>query len=60
MGKVKKHAPEQIVNILRQVEMAISNGKTTPSGSFGTSRGETFKTRCGGMPLSSMPKTPGE
>jgi hypothetical protein len=31
MGKARKHTPEQIVNILRQIEVAMSNGKTTPS-----------------------------
>ena len=30
MAKGKKHAPEQIVNVLRQIEVAIANGKTTP------------------------------
>ena len=29
MGKVKKYSPEQIVNLLRQIEVAIANGKTT-------------------------------
>jgi hypothetical protein len=26
----KKYKPEQIVNLLRQIEVAIANGKTTP------------------------------
>jgi transposase-like protein len=30
MGKAKKHSPEQIVNILRQIEVAGANGKTHP------------------------------
>jgi putative transposase len=30
MARGKKHAPEQIVNVLRQIEVAIANGKTTP------------------------------
>jgi transposase-like protein len=30
MGKARKHTPEQIVNIRRQIEVAISNGKTAP------------------------------
>lgn len=30
MGKARKHTPEQIVNILRQIEVAVSNGKTAP------------------------------
>ena len=33
MGKAKKHTPEQIVNILRQIEVAVSNGKTAPMAS---------------------------
>ena len=30
MGKARKHTPERIVNILRQVEVAVANGKTHP------------------------------
>ena len=30
MGEAKKHTPEQIVNILRQIEVANANGKTQP------------------------------
>jgi transposase-like protein len=30
MGKAKKYTPEQIVNMLRQIEVGISNGKTHP------------------------------
>ena len=30
MGKAKKHSPEQIVNLLRQIEVAVSSGRTTP------------------------------
>jgi len=30
MGKAKRHSPEQIVNILRQIEVGIANGKTHP------------------------------
>jgi len=33
MGKARKHTPEQIVNILQQIEVATSNGKTTPAAS---------------------------
>ena len=29
MARGKKHTPEQIVNVLRQIEVAIANGKTT-------------------------------
>ena len=28
MSKARKHTPEQIVNILRQIEVAVANGKT--------------------------------
>ena len=30
MARGKKHTPEQIVNLLRQIEVAVANGKTTP------------------------------
>ncbi len=30
MGRGKKHTPEQIVSLLRQIEVAVANGKTTP------------------------------
>ena len=30
MARGKRHTPEQIVNVLRQIEVAIANGKTTP------------------------------
>ena len=30
MGKARKHTPEQIVNILRQIEVAVANGKVHP------------------------------
>ena len=33
MGKVRKHTAEQIVNLLRQIEFAVANGKTTPAAS---------------------------
>ena len=29
MARRKKHSPEQVVNLLRQVEVAVANGKTT-------------------------------
>jgi hypothetical protein len=29
MARGKRHNPEQIVNVLRQIEVAIANGKTT-------------------------------
>jgi putative transposase len=28
----KKYKPEQIVSLLRQIEVAVANGKTTPEG----------------------------
>jgi len=31
-GTRKKHSPEQIVSLLRQVEVAVANGKMTPAG----------------------------
>ena len=30
MAKARKHTPEQIVNNLRQIEVAVANGKTHP------------------------------
>ena len=30
MARGTKHSPEQIVNVLRQTEVAIANGKSTP------------------------------
>ena len=33
MANPRKHTPEQIVNILRQIEVAISYGKTAPAAS---------------------------
>ena len=30
MAKGKKHTPEQIVSLLRQIEVAVANGKATP------------------------------
>ena len=30
MARRTKHTPEQVVNLLRQIEVAIANGKTTP------------------------------
>jgi|SRR5580698_6727825 Transposase len=31
MARGKKHAPERVVSLLRQVEAAVANGKTTPA-----------------------------
>jgi putative transposase len=33
MARGKKHTPEQIVSLLRQVEVAVSSGKTTAQAS---------------------------
>jgi transposase-like protein len=30
MAKGERHTPEQIVSLLRQIEVAVANGKTTP------------------------------
>ncbi len=30
MARGKKHNAEQVVNLLRQIEVAVANGKTTP------------------------------
>ena len=30
MGRAKKYSPEQIVNMLRQIEVGVANGKTHP------------------------------
>jgi hypothetical protein len=29
MARGKRHQPEQVVNLLRQIEVAVANGKTT-------------------------------
>jgi putative transposase len=29
MSRRKKHTPQQVVNLLRQIEVAVANGKTT-------------------------------
>jgi hypothetical protein len=31
MARGRKHAPEQIVNVLRQIEVAMANGETSPA-----------------------------
>ena len=31
MGRGKKHTPEQIVTLLRQIEVGVAKGKTTPA-----------------------------
>ena len=36
MARGKKHTPEQIVGLLRQIEVAVANGKTTPVGMSGS------------------------
>jgi hypothetical protein len=32
MANGKKHTPEQIISLLRQIEVAVANGKTTSTG----------------------------
>jgi hypothetical protein len=32
MARGKKHTAEQVVNLLRQIEVAVANGKTTAVG----------------------------
>ena len=32
MVRRKKHSPEQVANLLRQIEVAVANGKTTAQG----------------------------
>jgi putative transposase len=32
MGRGKKYHPEQVVNLLRQIEVAVASGKTTAQG----------------------------
>ena len=36
MARGKKHTPEQVVNLLRQIEVAVANGKTTSQGVQGS------------------------
>jgi len=31
MARGKRHSPEQIVSLLRQIEVAVANRKTTPA-----------------------------
>jgi putative transposase len=31
MGRGKRYQAEQVVNLLRQIEVAVANGKTTPA-----------------------------
>ena len=33
MARGKKHTPEQVVSLLRQIEVAVANGKTTAQAS---------------------------
>jgi len=36
MARRKKHTPEQVVNLLRQIEVAVANGKTTSQACSGS------------------------
>jgi hypothetical protein len=44
MGRGKKYQPEQVVNLLRQIEVAVSNGKTTAVEGVGTGECEAEAT----------------
>ncbi len=46
MAKPRKHTPEQIVNILRQIEVAVANGKTHPAASREAGITEQTNTNC--------------
>lgn len=35
MGKAKKYTPERTVNLLRQIEEGMANGKTHPASTVG-------------------------
>ena len=41
----KKHTAEQIIEILRQVEVAVSNGRTTPKPARGGERTRSCRSR---------------
>jgi putative transposase len=34
MARGKKYQPEQVVNLLRQIETAVANGKTTAQATY--------------------------
>lgn len=36
MGRGKQYQPEQVVNLLRQIEVAVANGNTTDFGVQGS------------------------
>jgi putative transposase len=46
MARGKKHSPEQVVNLLRQIEVAVANGKTTSVGCRGSQDQGVFAQRC--------------
>lgn len=45
MARGKKHTPEQSVSLLRQIEVAVANGKTTPSTRLHSARMESKRCR---------------
>jgi putative transposase len=42
MARGNRHTPEQIVSFLRQIEVAVANGKTTAQASAGHEQRKTF------------------
>ena len=50
MARGKKHSPEKVVNLLRQIEVAVTNGKTTAVAYFQLDNGGmvhlTARSRC--------------
>ena len=45
---MKKHKPEQIVALLRQIEVEMANGKSTPQACKGRQRSPFRRTTAGG------------
>jgi hypothetical protein len=47
LSRGKKHTPEQVVNLLRQIEVAIANRKTTgPGAQESPDHGADFLLQC--------------
>jgi len=49
MARGKRYQPEQVVNLLRQIEVAVANGKTTAR-DWQTCVGSGVPNLCGGRP----------
>jgi len=47
MARGKRYQPEQVVNLLRQIEVAVANGKTTAQACKEVDRQSTFGLVCG-------------